>query len=274
MTEPQPTYSAFREALANTTSTKKDKGHNLIPPEFVYTLNVSACAVRRMIVCLLENNQQEDGFVVIPEPLRPFMGGIEDLLLMFSVPYMMPTQSIGMLSYTFLMETGKQMGVLLKSVDEIRGQDSSLFTMSNMRILVTGGARFIGSHLVYKVMENEKKKVVRISGETGCDEVHEHGMKEVEEPEGKKIKMHMVGLLLEYQKAIGEFLLHFSKTFIRDCQDLWPSSSIAQAYGMNDEFSRVLSQQMEYYSNDPNADRINHLKGELGQMSTPYLDKA
>lgn len=40
----------------------------------------------------------------------------------------------------------------------------------------------------------------------------------------------------------------------------------AQAYGMNDEFSRVLSQQMEYYSNDPNADKINRLKGEMSQV--------
>lgn len=40
----------------------------------------------------------------------------------------------------------------------------------------------------------------------------------------------------------------------------------AQAYAMNDEFSRVLSQQMEYYSNDPNADRINRLKGEMSQV--------
>ncbi|XP_076961086.1 vesicle-associated membrane protein 711-like [Bidens hawaiensis] len=40
----------------------------------------------------------------------------------------------------------------------------------------------------------------------------------------------------------------------------------AQAYGMNDEFSRVLSQQMEYYSNDPNADRMNRLKGEMSQV--------
>ncbi|ESR63630.1 Vesicle-associated membrane protein 711 [Citrus sinensis] len=39
----------------------------------------------------------------------------------------------------------------------------------------------------------------------------------------------------------------------------------AQAYGMNDEFSRVLSQQMEYYSDDPNADRINRIKGEMSQ---------
>ncbi|GKE50089.1 vesicle-associated membrane protein 711-like protein [Tanacetum coccineum] len=40
----------------------------------------------------------------------------------------------------------------------------------------------------------------------------------------------------------------------------------AQAYGMNDEFSRVLSQQMDYYSNDPNADRMNRLKGEMSQL--------
>lgn len=46
----------------------------------------------------------------------------------------------------------------------------------------------------------------------------------------------------------------------------------AQAYGMNDEFSRVLSQQMEYYSNDPNADRINRLKGEMGQVRTVMID--
>lgn len=41
----------------------------------------------------------------------------------------------------------------------------------------------------------------------------------------------------------------------------------AQPYGMNEEFSRVLSQQMEYYSSDPNADRINRLKGEMSQVS-------
>lgn len=46
----------------------------------------------------------------------------------------------------------------------------------------------------------------------------------------------------------------------------------AQAYGMNDEFSRVLSQQMEYYSNDPNADRINRLKGEMSQVSLNIFD--
>ena len=41
----------------------------------------------------------------------------------------------------------------------------------------------------------------------------------------------------------------------------------APAYAMNDEFSRVLSQQMDYYSNDPNADRMNRIKGEMSQVS-------
>ncbi|KAI3725593.1 hypothetical protein L1987_65384 [Smallanthus sonchifolius] len=59
------------------TNTKKNKGRNLSAPEFVHTLNATACAVPRMIVCLLENYQQKDGSVVIPEPLRPFMGGIQ-----------------------------------------------------------------------------------------------------------------------------------------------------------------------------------------------------
>ncbi|KAJ0503656.1 putative Longin domain, v-SNARE, coiled-coil domain-containing protein [Helianthus annuus] len=45
----------------------------------------------------------------------------------------------------------------------------------------------------------------------------------------------------------------------------------APAYGMNDEFSRVLSQQMEYYSNDPNADKINRLKGEMSQVRTDMI---
>lgn len=40
----------------------------------------------------------------------------------------------------------------------------------------------------------------------------------------------------------------------------------AQAYSMNDEFSRVLSQQMEFYSNDPNADRMSRIKGEMSQV--------
>ncbi|CAK9329642.1 unnamed protein product [Citrullus colocynthis] len=46
----------------------------------------------------------------------------------------------------------------------------------------------------------------------------------------------------------------------------------APAYAMNDEFSRVLSQQMDHFSNDPNADRLNRLKGEMSQVRTVMID--
>jgi seryl-tRNA synthetase len=45
--------------------------------EFVHTLNGSGLAVGRTLIAVLENNQQQDGSVVVPEALRPFMGGIE-----------------------------------------------------------------------------------------------------------------------------------------------------------------------------------------------------
>ena len=44
---------------------------------FAHTLNATACAVPRMLVAILETHQREDGSVVVPEPLRPFLGGIE-----------------------------------------------------------------------------------------------------------------------------------------------------------------------------------------------------
>ncbi|QSV46681.1 serine--tRNA ligase [Geobacter benzoatilyticus] len=44
-------------------------------PEFVHTLNGSGLAVGRTLVAILENYQQEDGTVVVPEALRPYMGG-------------------------------------------------------------------------------------------------------------------------------------------------------------------------------------------------------
>jgi len=44
---------------------------------FVHTLNGSGLAVGRTLVAVLENYQQEDGSVVVPDALKPFMGGIE-----------------------------------------------------------------------------------------------------------------------------------------------------------------------------------------------------
>lgn len=43
-------------------------------PEFVHTLNGSGVALPRLVVSLLENYQQADGTVVVPEPLRPYVG--------------------------------------------------------------------------------------------------------------------------------------------------------------------------------------------------------
>ena len=44
-------------------------------PEFVHTLNGSGLAIGRTVAALLENCQQQDGTIVIPEVLRPYMGG-------------------------------------------------------------------------------------------------------------------------------------------------------------------------------------------------------
>jgi seryl-tRNA synthetase len=43
-------------------------------PEFVHTLNASGVAFPRTLIALLENNQREDGSVVIPEALAPYLG--------------------------------------------------------------------------------------------------------------------------------------------------------------------------------------------------------
>lgn len=48
-------------------------------PEFVHTLNGSGLATSRLMVALLENNQQVDGSIAIPEVLRPYLGGISIL---------------------------------------------------------------------------------------------------------------------------------------------------------------------------------------------------
>lgn len=45
--------------------------------EFVHTLNGSGLAVGRTLVAVLENYQQADGSVIIPEALRPYMGGVD-----------------------------------------------------------------------------------------------------------------------------------------------------------------------------------------------------
>ena len=48
-------------------------------PEFVHTINGSGLAIGRTLVAILENYQQADGSVIIPEVLRPYMGGLEKI---------------------------------------------------------------------------------------------------------------------------------------------------------------------------------------------------
>jgi seryl-tRNA synthetase len=48
-------------------------------PEFVHTLNGSGLAVGRTVSAVLENFQQADGSVIIPEALRPFMDGLDKI---------------------------------------------------------------------------------------------------------------------------------------------------------------------------------------------------
>jgi len=53
---------------------RREKGAK---PEFVHTLNGSGLAVGRTFAAILENCQQEDGSVIVPEVLRGYMGGVE-----------------------------------------------------------------------------------------------------------------------------------------------------------------------------------------------------
>jgi seryl-tRNA synthetase len=48
-------------------------------PELLYSINGSGLAVGRTLVAVLENYQQRDGSVIVPDVLRPYMGGIEIL---------------------------------------------------------------------------------------------------------------------------------------------------------------------------------------------------
>ncbi len=52
----------------------RDKGGK---PEFVHTLNGSGLALPRTMIAVIENYQQEDGSIVVPDVLRPYLGGLE-----------------------------------------------------------------------------------------------------------------------------------------------------------------------------------------------------
>jgi seryl-tRNA synthetase len=65
-------FQARRSAIRYKSSGKKDSR-----TEYVHTLNGSGLAIGRTLVAILENYQQPDGSVVVPEVLRPYMGGME-----------------------------------------------------------------------------------------------------------------------------------------------------------------------------------------------------
>ena len=48
-------------------------------PQFAHTLNGSGLAVGRTLVAIMENYQNEDGSITVPEALRPYMGGLEKI---------------------------------------------------------------------------------------------------------------------------------------------------------------------------------------------------
>ena len=58
---------------------KKKKKPKKVKPVFCHTINGSGLAVGRTLVAILENYQLPDGSVVVPDVLRPYMGGLEVL---------------------------------------------------------------------------------------------------------------------------------------------------------------------------------------------------
>lgn len=68
-------FESFQARRANIRFKRKGKKGT----ELVHTLNGSGLAVGRTVAALLENFQQADGSVLIPEVLRPYMGGMEKI---------------------------------------------------------------------------------------------------------------------------------------------------------------------------------------------------
>ena len=47
---------------------------------YAHTLNNTVVAPPRMLIAILENNYQPDGSIIVPEVLRPYMGGLEKIV--------------------------------------------------------------------------------------------------------------------------------------------------------------------------------------------------
>ncbi|MCP3764907.1 serine--tRNA ligase [Domibacillus sp. A3M-37] len=68
-------FEGFQARRANIRFRREKNGK----PEHVHTLNGSGLAIGRTVAAILENYQQEDGSILIPEVLRPYMGGKEKI---------------------------------------------------------------------------------------------------------------------------------------------------------------------------------------------------
>lgn len=64
---------------------------------------------------------------------------------------------------------------------------------------------------------------------------------------------------------LEDIQMRFMKTYGRVAHN-------ALAYAMNDEFSRVLHQQMEYFSSNPNADTLTRVRGEMNEVRTVMVE--
>src|ERR1700691_3643603 len=74
------TFEAFQARRANIRYRPAAEKGAKAKPEFVHTINGSGLAVGRTWLAILENYQQPDGSVLIPEPLRPYMGGLDRIV--------------------------------------------------------------------------------------------------------------------------------------------------------------------------------------------------
>ena len=81
-----PTQNRYREITSTSNCTEFQARRLNIRGRFddgvrpLATLNGTLCAMTRMIIMLLENHQQADGSVHVPQALRPYMGGLEKLV--------------------------------------------------------------------------------------------------------------------------------------------------------------------------------------------------
>ena len=69
----------FQARRMNARYRPENEGAGSKKTEFVHTLNGSGLAVGRTLVAVLENYQEEDGSVVVPEALLSYMGGVSRL---------------------------------------------------------------------------------------------------------------------------------------------------------------------------------------------------